>query len=362
MKKRIVIHGATNFSNFGDMLFAHLFYRECEKIPDCEPFFLQMRYAGIGNHLREELGYTKNLSFSEFLKADAMVLMSGGYLGDDAKTIKNNIKRYFRYIFPARLFQLRGKPVYVLGVGGGPVQSRLLRKVIVKLLNNAKVIYVRDEETKEYFAGYGVKKRMLTTSDTAQVITREMLPSLNGEKELRAFFQERKVVFVHLVNGRQADALLAARVIPALNAFLEKHANYGVIVGMDGICGEGVESLGAFKAIRCEKVYYSPYTNSWQLCALLNWVDFVITPKLHVGIVSATLGKPVVSFPIHREKTQRYYRQIGQAERSIHIGELTVEKALLQMETYHNTPIHISPEITEKAKENLRVLHAVPKA
>lgn len=44
-----------------------------------------------------------------------------------------------------------------------------------------------------------------------------------------------------------------------------------------------------------------PYGYPTQLCNILNEMDLIITPKLHVGIVGATLSKSVISFSIHAQ-------------------------------------------------------------
>jgi len=360
--KRILIHGATNTSNFGDVLFAHLFYRRCGQVSGAEVHFLQMPKYGVGSFVRKELGYTDKLSLFRQLRADALVLMSGGYLGEDKRSFRNTVKRYFRYIFPARLFQMRGKPVYVLGVGGGQLFSPFLRRAAVKLLNRATVVMVRDEETKNYFAEYGVTREILVTSDTAQVITPDTLPPLDEttRQTLAATFGERKLIFLHTPGRGANDTRMAEVVIPALNLFLRAHPEYGVVLGTDGCLDHAVlEQSAVYRALDCDCTLVYDYASSWQLCALLNRVDLVVTSKLHVGIVSSALGKSVVSFPAHREKVQRYYRQIGETERSIHLSEADTDTVLRRLERYYDKPIVLSEDIRQKALANLQAIARV---
>ena len=352
---RIVIHGATNGTNFGDILFGHLFYRKCQQVGHVDVDFLNMRKYGIGNFLRRELDYSRKLSAKDYLKADMLVMMSGGYLGEDKVSWLLSIKRYFRYILPARLFQLQNKPVLILGAGGGPIDRGFLRRATVRLLNKAALVHVRDEETRDYFVRYGVKRDMVVTSDTAQVITKECVPELQDE-ELRQFCNERKVIFVHAVTGA-ADEKFAEIVIPALNRFLADHAEYGVVFGSDEwYSHKTMTELKSYQALKAKHIRLAVYRSSWQLCALLSNVDFVVTAKLHVGIVSASIAKSVVSFPIHREKTQRYYRQIGEENRSIHLSKATQEQAYALLNRYHDVPIILSEEIRKKASMNLEAI------
>jgi hypothetical protein len=46
------------------------------------------------------------------------------------------------------------------------------------------------------------------------------------------------------------------------------------------------------------------------MCSLIRSVDCVVTTKLHVGIVSTSYEKYIVSCPSH-PKTSRFYNQVG---------------------------------------------------
>lgn len=351
---KIVIHGATNLSNFGDILFAHLFYDYLTSFKGIQVDFLDFPRYGIGSFCRKELNYYRKLRLKGILEADVYVMMSGGYLGDDMTSFKENIKRYIRYLLPAIIFQILNKPVYVMGVGGGPLSSKLLRKTTVKILNKAAVINVRDEETKKYFLEYGVKNNILVTADTALTITSSMVPPLNIKTDVRYVLDNYKVLFLHLVAVESADKTMADTIIPAVNRFMIEHQEYGIILCLDGLSqGKAIENYESYKRLNCNnKVVYN-YSDVWQLCSLLSKVDFVITMKLHVGIVSSALSKSVISFPLHLEKVERFYRQIGEKDRSIHIRDLTEDIAYNMICKYFDKPIIISDELRSKAKTNL---------
>ncbi len=356
----IVIHGATNLSNFGDILFAHLFYNESIKNGYDTDFYSGSGF-GIGEFCRKELQYYKKCKGLKFLGADAMVLMSGGYFGEDKHSLKNTIVRYFRFFFPARLFQLTKKPIYVLGVGGGPVYSKFLKKVAVKILNYAKLVYVRDEETKKYFKEYGCSNDIKVTSDTALCISADNLPTCTAcdEKlaEIRAVHDRgEKVILLHALCSANMDEKVADRVVPALNRFLENHKNYHVVVSTDGLFNGDLRELKTYKLLNSDKVIVYNYSNSLYFCKLINEVDFVVTMKLHVGIIASNFGKSVVSFPIHIEKVGRFYRQIREAQRSKRLEETESSEIYDMMEEYYDKPIVISSELRQRAQCNLDAL------
>lgn len=359
---KIVIHGATHSTNFGDLVFARLFY---SKLIDASTTrdsieFLEIPKFGIGDFCAEFIGYKKGHSFISQFGADALIMMSGGYLGDNHTTFKQTIKRYVHYVLPARMFQLFGKPVYVIGVGGGPVESLFLQKACVKMLNKAKYVSVRDEETKAYFDSYGVKNNIVVTTDTAQVIDVEYISQhCAGIKEFE-LNESKKHVFLHIVGKTEYDAIMAFDIVPALIKFLETHEEYDVIIGNDEVISidaiERTQTVQKLRAYNKGNVTVASYKGVYELLSLLNNMDFVITPKLHVGIISAALNKSVVSFPIHQEKTERYYRQIGEAERSIHISKVSLDVAYRQFEYYYNKPIKLDETLRCKANDNLNYI------
>lgn len=357
---KILLHGADNNSNFGDVLFAHLFYKKCLEAGFESVDFMQFPKYGIGEFCRKELPYSRNLSIPQMLQSDALILISGGYFGEDQSTTKEILKRYFRYFLPARIFQMTGKPVYILGVGGGPLISPFLQKKAVKLWSNATHIRVRENETKDYFVKYGVTKDIVVTSDTAQVITPECLPKLEIEVDLQKRFGDKKLIMLHLVMKPENDRLVAENIVPALKRFVSENPEYGIVIAPDFVRNrDDMLNLETVKALGINNCYLYDYYDSWQMCALLNKMEVVITTKLHVGIVGAALGKSVVSFPAHREKTQRYYRQIGEEDRSIHLSKINEKIAYDQIVKFYNKPITLSPEIRALAKSNLDVIDEI---
>ncbi|MCG8498942.1 MAG: polysaccharide pyruvyl transferase family protein [Firmicutes bacterium] len=177
---KIILHGATNGSNFGDYLFADIFWHtllSCNK--DGKTLFFEFPRYGFGRFFRKELGYTHKQTIGDVFNGDMLVYFSGGYFGQRTSSLKESIKRLIRYMPIGIVFALRRKPILMLGVGGGPITNKLLRSAICWLMNRAAIVTVRDEETANYFKSYGVKKEIKVTSDTAQVITPDSLPPLD---------------------------------------------------------------------------------------------------------------------------------------------------------------------------------------
>ena len=355
---KVVIHGATNLSNFGDILFAHLFYNKCIEC-GMETSFYSLPPYGIGVFLRKELNYQKKEGVLKFLKNDALVLMSGGYFGEDKKTKINTIKRYFRFFFPARLFMITGKPIYILGVGGGPLLSYFLQKSAVKILNYAKLVYVRDQETKDYFCEYGCNNEIIVTSDTALCIGNYTFPKLRIDRQENTQLNEMRNILLHIMMDDERDTKISELVVPAINRFVDEHSEYGVVVCTDGVPKGDLRKTKSFQAIRTNNKFAFNYKNSLELCSLINSIDVAITMKLHVGIVASALHKSVISFPMHREKVQRFYKQIGESDRCVSFNDISENVVYEKLRIYHQIPIEIPEEIKSLSLMNLEAIESI---
>ena len=344
---RILIHGATNGSNFGDCLFAHVFYEALLEFGDVD--FLKKPRFGLCDYLAREI---KNYKSSFKAKdADCLVYMSGGYFGDTTNSWKEAVVRYFRYFSVAKHFIKNSKPIYVCGVGGGPVNNRFLRKRMIQILNYADFVSFRDQETADYFVQNGLTNKVFVTTDTALSIKGRALPQLSAEYE--SMLGEKKNIFLHVYGDDNYNVELEEKILPALNRFLNEHLNeYRVFVGTDNLCRGKVSELNIFRRLEADKIALE-YYSTWDFCSLLGHMDSVITVKLHAGIVSALYNKSVLSFAKHVNKTIRFYKQIGYIERCKLLRDIDAEKAYDMMNRYMDERIHIKQEIIDQAKTNL---------
>lgn len=355
---KIILHGATNGSNFGDYLFADMFLnRLSECNADGKNMFFEFPRYGIGRFFRSKLGYTTKHTLRDLFTSDILIYISGGYFGDTDSSLGGSIRRFIRYMPVGILFIIMKKPILILGVGGGPLSNKYLRKKVCLLMEKTLTLTVRDEETANYFRDYGVKREIVVTSDTAQAITLEGLPTLDEtvKNDLEQTFRNRKILFLHVNGNDNADRRVLNTIVEPLNQFLHEHKDYGVIVGSCTKNGS-LEYLEVSKNIKCDAIYYYNYHNPWQLCSLLNEVDFIITIKLHVGIIGATLSKPVVAFPTHKEKTPRYYRHIGESGRCIPLVDVTYKDVYEVINNYYDKPILLSDHFRKAANYNLNIM------
>lgn len=349
-----LIHGALEDTNFGDCLFAHIFYNYLKENNSVS--FSQIPKYGISEYLKKELELSKDSLFKE-KDADALVYMSGGYFGDYKGTLKESLKRYLRYFIVAIPYMLKKKPIYICGVGGGPINNGFLLRSIVRIMNYSTMITVRDQETADYFTKAGVRRMIEVTTDTALTLGKyhEMFECNQRIDELLSKARNDKLIFLHVYGNSSVDEHIRIKIVPALNRFLSEHSGYTVVVGTDSVVNESVENIEVYKSITGSKIAVDYYATK-QMCYLLSLIDCAITTKLHVGIVSSVFNKSVLSFPNHIHKTRRFYKQIGEENRCVLLNECTEDLVYEMICKYVNKPINIENSILDKAWRNLEII------
>jgi len=354
---KIVLHGATSGSNFGDFLFADMILRtvlECN--PDGKNGFFRFPIFGVSSYFSKYLPLAQRLSFIDLFTGDLLIYIPGGYFGDSKKTLVGSIKRFLRYMPIGFLFCLRRKPVIILGVGGGPLHYKFLRDAALYLFKRAAVVTVRDIETATYFKSYGIKREILVKSDLVQAMPLEMIPLL--ESDIKATLDnalgKKKLLLLHIEKTDRANEKLKA-VFEGVRKFLEKRKEFGVVVACSNL-HKPLNRLAVGRSINNESIVYYQFDSPWQFAALIGKVDLVVTTRLHVGIVAAVLSKSVVAFPSHKEKTPRFYRQLGASSRCRVLAEASPQDVYDTLVMHYENPIRIPENVKLLAADNLTVL------
>lgn len=337
---RVVLHGYVYCSNFGDMLFADLFYNKCKEL-GFEVDFISGKY-GITKEVRDEIGYYREKSIKELLDYDCLILYSGGFLGerdDDTPYL-----RYKRYIEPIELFASHNKKVYILGAGCTKIDNEWLKEKTINALKRVTKIIVREPESKEVLVKYGLDpNNIISTSDTALVI------ESNG-------YIKHNNIFLHLPYNELTVNSYNDIVIPSLHEFINKHSEYKLYIGSDYLINGNIQVLNKIKS---EGFIYHNYTNYKELISFLDTMDIIITPKLHVGIIGTVLNKSVIAISDMYIKTHRYYDQIGYSDRCTELKNLSRPKFDEMLNSFYDKNITIPKDITELAKLNICELNNI---
>lgn len=348
---KVLLNGATSGSNFGDFLFAKMFQDQITNLIGQDNVYWYKSHFALSNFFAHYLNYNKKYHLKEI---NALVYISGGYFHGDDLCIKDYAIRYLRYFHIGICCLLRRIPYIIIGVEIGPTKNKLLRYIEKIILKYAKVVIVRNTESK-YFATEMGANDVITTADTVFAMNRSIYKDKKIPIEIEAC--KKSKLFLHINPLVERNYEIVKKIVPIINNFCKKHGEYAIIVGTDQFSSKQKEAFNYVRSqLNVAECFYNEYNNPLELCNILEHCDLIVTHKLHVGIVGAYLGKSVISFSGHTSKIERLYKQLNIIERTTPLAHLTIEKGLSTMERFYNLPIVVPKEITALAKQNLQYL------
>lgn len=339
---KILLNGATGGTNFGDFLFAEAFQQEVGKlIGEDNVYWYESRYT-LSNFYKKHLKYDKKINLNEI---NGLICISGGYFCGNDQTIKNYIIRYLMYFRLCIKCIHKRIPFAIIGIEVGIPHNILMKKIQGYILKKCSLLVVRNDESFKNLEVYGVKNAICTT-DTAHAIVKNL-----GLKDRTN--HECKKMFIHI---DPSCINIQKKLINPINMFLNRHPEYEVYLGTDQRPNNEEDLENYLNMINCEHKQLVPYDYPTQLCTTLNDMDLIITPKLHVGIVGATLLKSVISFSVHSEKIKRFYNQLKEENRTLSMNEFDENKALKMLEEYHDKKIILDESILKMSYKNFEYI------
>lgn len=345
----ILLHGSFCTANFGDVLFAELFTNYLESLdPKYNVFVPNASDFVIKNTSVRKVGIIKS-----FLNAHAVVFASGGYFGEPRSNNHRWNLRFIKRHFPVIILAIiRRLPIAIIGIGVGPLSSSILRYTTKFLFNKAKVITVRDEESKLELINMGVINKINVTTDSALSLLNceELLKKVPKSSSIERI-TKKKIIFYHLSSKVEN---ISQAIIEGVNRFLGENQDYKLIVGTDNtsIFLDKNEVSRFFKAKQLE-IY--KYDSPWTLISILKDSSLIVTSKLHVGILGTMFNKSVVAFPAH-PKTVRYYNQLNIIDRCQPIEKVSPAMVYNQLSKYKDIDYKIPNHIIEASIENFVAL------
>lgn len=345
---KVLLNGATGGTNFGDFLFARMFHDAVSaQVGEENVFWYESRYCLSDFYKRHLKCRSRKHKLRDI---DALICISGGYFCGGDVTLRQYLIRYLRYFHLCMRCILRKIPIAIVGVDIARPNSRIMDRIQRFILQRAELVVVRNEESLEQAKRYGVKNP-LCTADTAHSISPDLYEHCAMQEEIAQI--TGKKLFFHVQPSQKEEA---RRLLPVVDRFVKNHPEYSVVVGADQYWSGDTSVEELAKEFSCSKVVVNRFDDPLALCKVLDAMDLIITPKLHVGIVGATLEKTVVSFSVHTEKIGRFYHQLGEDERSLPMKDFSEEKALSLLEKYKDVPIRVNPEILRASRKNLEYL------
>lgn len=310
---RIALHGSYFGRNFGDTLLVRIF-RDWVRDIDAD---IECGLPVVASTLEaQEIGAD---IISDPNSYNGLVYCGGGYFGEPPGSLVTRVRWAYRNW--QRHLRWKSQPGYrempycILGVGVGPVSSRIFRAKVVNLFNRAEFISVRDETSRNYLDSWGVKRTIHLCYDAALSLN-------NVLKKDESTPTEKPTLIVHLPFRRP----VYQQIVHEIAGWVSNRADVQVICLLDSPMQDRAMDV-LYKPLLDAGAHPHPYLSVDNLLNTLQSANAVITAKLHVGIAATALDKPVLSIPYH-SKTYRFYEQIDRLENCWNPSEVTSDRVL----------------------------------
>jgi Uncharacterized conserved protein len=306
---KVAVHGSYFADNYGDTLLVKLMCDMAAEVVGRENVYL-----AVPGHPREQqsIGYPV-LSASERHTVTHLIYGGGGYLGERTgkfwDSLSWSVRNYRRHLSWRSQFSLAKSAV--VGTGFGPISNRLLRIQVRRLLNDASVVLLRDQESLSFAREYGIEHpNMDRCVDIAL-----SLPLRSGTRE---------GIAIHIDNLSDSELQLVLGTLVSIHGL-----NAHIEAVFDNPASQTPAAIAKYqsaaKSAGLTNFSVHKYINFEELVDRVSHYALIITSKLHVGITCIAQGGCVISIPTH-QKTIRLYRQLGIPDFCIPRDGLTQER------------------------------------
>ncbi|WP_273827530.1 polysaccharide pyruvyl transferase family protein [Providencia rettgeri] len=339
MKNKIVIHGSQYKDNFGDTLLVKV-------IKDKLDVNFDVYSSTASPKVRQDLNIKKANLF-DIIFSPYFIYGGGGYFGQPNNNINRWSKRFIiRHGLVGILRRLICKKYIFLGTGFGPLTYPAASLVAKFILNGADSINLRDKESINYASELVNGAKLNETAD--------LVPSYISNKHKKSPHANKLILHLHIPKN---DHKKLNYILQNFIAFKNKNfQNYLIEVISDSENDEN--QTWFFDIIKNDypEMITSTYQNFETTIEIIKNSIFVVTNKLHVAIVAASMQIPVASIYMHN-KTQRFFEQLNRPESAIPLDSLNESNDLASFfETSYNNGLdlkHLEKLIT---KSNMNLL------
>lgn len=307
--KKVLIHGATNWgsSNFGDFIYAVAAMRRIHMVNS----EAEMRLAEPSSYFQEYIPDYAKGDFKE-KESDLVVYIPGGYFGEGHQyRLRDEMIHFIRFLPVGIRASYRKQKICVVGVGAGPISNCMLRLGIKRICGCATSLTVRDADSLNALESIGVHSARLVFDPIICLPLREW-EAFSPQLENLNLDDSKKTLLVHYNHSKIGADLFAESV----NRYVEQSSEpLNIIVSSDQVLATEDDLFNEFCTKIDFPVFKFKYDNPYEFITLLEACDYILTCKLHVGVVGMMLGSSVVCAAEHPEKTMRFYSHIGCPER-----------------------------------------------
>jgi polysaccharide pyruvyl transferase WcaK-like protein len=291
-------------SNFGDVLLRDLMEKHLKNNSFVSDVYtINAKNFGIHVSIFGKLKFLISLVF----KSDIIIFGGGGYLESTGAGYSNKfiLSSFYMVCLVCRILN---KPYYIFGPGVGPKVEGFSGKLIKKICSGAKRVIVRDNESKDLLLSLEVKREIEVLVDGALILLNESTINVNVNNKIA----------IHLMLHPNEIEAHASKLIKFINSI---PAKYDLTFISDN--GPFVHDSEIIDNISRD-CHLLTCNDNEIFKNFISTCEYLITTKLHVGIVGFSLGAKVFNAYRH-PKCLRFYKQINAINNSYALKELTSE-------------------------------------
>jgi polysaccharide pyruvyl transferase CsaB len=270
--------------------------------------------AGFRSALRSIFGFQMVRTLNAIRKCNIFILGGGGLFTDEKPfaVIIWSMQAQFAYLFK--------KPVFMYAQSIGPLKTKWAKKAVKNIFDRAKVITVRDQESKKLLEEIGVEKEITIVCD----------PAFSLEPIFKTNLEQNPYVILSvrgwLGKGTELNKNLAQyvdwlwgkhRIKTKLMPFQEVQDNDALELNK---IFEQVEAKEACEVLKWE----------WDLdkiFGIFRGAKFVVGMRLHSLIFSCLCERPFIGL-MYSQKVENFLREIGLYNMGIGLNEVSSEKLI----------------------------------
>ncbi|QDE35761.1 polysaccharide pyruvyl transferase family protein [Microbacterium foliorum] len=302
--KRAVVVGPYRVHNFGDDLVGAIIAKHLQRAG------YDVTVPKLGEQNAEWLGIEYAEDYGDLIQRSDMVVVGGGGILSDTSGSKPGAS-YLDIVAQAALRgELTGKRVMVTSVGAGPwiLEKSKMLAFAVSIL--AEKIGVREQESYDHLASIGVSGPKVVLGADCALLSADYL-DFAPRRGREMGFQFDVGSFEDLKANPRLQEISDAAI-----QYVRDNAKKITLISN----GRGRPQLAA----SAPDTGIMRYAGLEDYLGRLSGHKTVFTSHLHLAITSYSQRIPTVSLYV-REKTRRFYEQIGHPERAVDLSTATVD-------------------------------------
>lgn len=301
--RQALIVGPYRAKNFGDDLVGAIFAKHLQRLGYgvSIPRLSEANSAWLGTRYAEDYD-------GLFETADLVVVGGGGIMSDTSGAKPG--ASYLQIVSDAAESGALGDtPVVVSSVGAGPWLRERSRNLARTVSERASAVGVREQESYDHLRGLGVAEDKLVLGADVALLTPEYLDfAASPSRKLGLQFD------VSAFEDVQGNPELPA-IVETLGKYARKRRKDVILVRNGRARSEIAPAAPGAELLS--------YTTLQDFLPRLAGMRALFTSHLHLAITSYSQRIPTYSLYV-REKTRRFYEQIGRPERALDLKTATV--------------------------------------